>query len=116
MYINTQYSINQINIHKFNTQARQFHISPEEQTDIPVRLDNLSEFLLDLKSYHLIQYILDIGKNREPVYIDDDDRLIYNSNLMEIDKLYKLKWKGNIIALKKTKEGKIDFFEFEPDK
>jgi|SRR6188472_1964360 len=115
MYISTQYSINQINIHKFNTQARQFNISSEERTDIPVRIDNLSEFTVDLKSYHQIQYILDIRK-REPVFIDEHDQLIYNSNLMEIDTLYKIKWKGNIIALKKTKGGKIDFFEFEPDK
>ena len=53
----------------------------------------------------------------KPVYvetIDDEDQLIYNSRIMELDKIYKIKFNNEFWALCKT-EKNIEFFKFDKD-
>lgn len=55
----------------------------------------------------------------DPVYVDLFNHLIYDSNRMQHDKLYRITWDGMQLALMKTlRNGKIviDLYEFEPVK
>ena len=56
--------------------------------------------------------------NTEPVYVDDFNRLAYDSNRMEFGKMYKIMWNDNKLGLMKTiRDSKIviDWYEFESD-
>jgi hypothetical protein len=113
MSTDTQHKFRKVNLYKNNTQLTQFELSGD-QLEGTLRLDSQYDPIL-IDSPQVVSSIARTIKTNRPVYVDDDDRLIYDSNMMETGALYEVKWKNNVIALRKNTSGKIDFYEFEPE-
>lgn len=101
---------------KYSTQLTSFNINENETKEIPQKIDNQYNSILigSQGNPQILQFITKITD--EPVYADEHNHLIFSSTLMETGKLYKLRWLENIVGLKKNEQGKIDFYEFKPDK
>jgi hypothetical protein len=95
-------------------QLTYFDISDGE-TEITSQADNQNRLITITSESNpqIIQLLSNITK--DPVSVDENNKLVYDSKLMELGKLYTIKWDGNIIGLKKREPGRIDFYEFETD-
>jgi hypothetical protein len=112
MSTDTQYKFRTVNLHKNNTQLTAFALSGDE-TETTLRLDSQYDPVL-IESPQVVSGIARIIKTDKPVYVDEYNHLIYDSNTMETETLYKVSWENNVIALRKNSSGKVDFYEFEP--
>lgn len=75
-----------------------------------------NEIKLDIIT-ECLKNITNIGVLTLPVYTSStgtDEDLIYKESDMDLDKLYKVKWRGKQIALRRTKNG-VEMLEFVPD-
>ncbi len=55
-------------------------------------------------------------ESSEPVFVSQNpSKIYYNSNQMEIDKMYTVEWEGMVIGIKKNKDKEIEFYEMEDD-
>lgn len=73
---------------------------------------NLFE-VLKTQNENDLDYILTIQKPVVVVKINDEEHLIYRSNLMEQDNVYEIIWKNERYALVKT-ESVIELLKFHP--
>ncbi len=62
---------------------------------------------------HVFNYVLPV----EPVYVetvDGQERIVYKTSEMEMDRLYPVEWNGVKYALRKTEQS-VEFFKFYPE-
>ena len=73
---------------------------------------NSSE-MLKIQNENDLYYILTIQEPVVVVKINGEEHLIYRSNLMKQDKIYKIIWKNEHYALVKT-ESTVEILKFYP--
>ena len=97
----------------------EYHQSYMKQTRYrKVELNETVEYKMEIISKTSESDVLKKNIAIEPVYvskIDNEERLIYNSNMMEPDKKYQIMWNNEHFILVKT-DFEISIYKFYPEK
>ena len=95
------------------------HVSELDELQDIKKVQEQLNVLLQFNSYRLYYSLQEFQTESsrvelKPAVYVKDQQLYYDSNLMEVGKLYEIDWEGQKWALKKT-ERDIEFMKWEPD-